>query len=347
MDTFRKITAGVCAVLFVISGVIALLAFNIEGKAFTSATYKQAFENQNLFVRIPKILANALYTSNAENVNADPYLKALSVGDWEATITSLLPPEELKTITANTLDAIFDYLNGNTDSAVISILPIKKQLAGDSGLKALNQILHAQPDCTAEQLLQLGLGLFGGDIALCNPPEELMGLMTPLIESQLQVMTIAFPDEVTLISGARSDTPDDPRPKLDRVRTLMKITPVFPLLFLFILTIFAVRSLMDWLRWWGWPFLITGGVTSLIALLGAPVLALIFQAVLKTQGPNFIPTILISTMSETVGAVTGQILEPVAIEGLVLAILGLGMVIVAAYLVRKDSTPRREVAKSN
>ena len=42
--------------------------------------------------------------------------------------------------------------------------------------------------CTAEQLLQLGLGLLGGDIKLCNPPEELTGLATPLIESQLQVM---------------------------------------------------------------------------------------------------------------------------------------------------------------
>ena len=31
MGAFRKIVAGICAVLFVISGVVALLAFNIEG----------------------------------------------------------------------------------------------------------------------------------------------------------------------------------------------------------------------------------------------------------------------------------------------------------------------------
>ena len=347
MDIFRKIIAGSCAALFVISGVIALLAFNIESKVFTSATYKQAFENLNLYERMPEILANALYASNAEDGNADPYLKALSIEDWKATIASLLPPEELRTITNNTLDAVFDYLNGKTDSAVISLLPIKQHLKGDSGMEALKQILHAQPDCTAEQLLQLGLGLFGGDITLCNPPEELMGLMTPLIESQLQVMATAFPDEVTLISGERTSTPEDPRLRLDRFRTLMKITPVFPLLFLFVLTIFAIRSLIDWFKWWGYPFLITGAVTSLIALLGAPVLALIIQAVLQTQGPNFIPPILISTMSETMSAVTSQILKPVLIEGFVLAVLGLGINIVAIYLVRKDSMPRREAAKSN
>jgi len=72
MDIFRKIIAGICAVLFVISGVIALFAFNIESKAFNSATYKQAFENQNLYERMPEILANALHTSIAENVNAPP-----------------------------------------------------------------------------------------------------------------------------------------------------------------------------------------------------------------------------------------------------------------------------------
>ena len=253
----------------------------------------------------------------------------------------------IRTITNNTLDAVFDYLNGKTDSAVISLLPIKQHLKGASGMEALKQILHAQPDCTAEQLLQLGLGLFGGDITLCNPPEELMGLMTPLIESQLQVMATAFPDEVTLISGERTSTPEDPRLRLDRFRTLMKITPIFPLLFLFILTVFVIRSLIDWFKWWGYPFLITGGVTSLTALLGAPMLGLIIQVLLQTQAAGFLPPIFFSAMKETISAVTSQILKPVLIEGFVLAVLGLGMVIVATYLVRKDSTSRFKGEKSN
>jgi flagellar basal body-associated protein FliL len=63
MDTFRKIIAGICAVLFVISAVFALFAFNIESKAFNSTTYQKAFEKQNLYERMPEILANALHTS--------------------------------------------------------------------------------------------------------------------------------------------------------------------------------------------------------------------------------------------------------------------------------------------
>ena len=338
MDLFRKFLAWICALLFTLTGITTLLFFNIERTAFSSATYKQAFENQKLYERMPEILASALFTSTAENVNADPYLKALTFEDWEATITSLLPPEELKALADSTLDAVFDYINGKTDSAVISLLPFKSHLTGNSGVEAIRKILQAQPACTPEQLLQIGLGFIKtGDVALCNPPEELMGLMTPVIESQLQVMTIAVPDQVTLIPATRSGTSADPRIKLNWLRTVMKIMPVFPLLFLFCVTIFAVRSLVDWLKWWGYPFLITGGITALIALLGAPILGYIIQLVLQSQGASFIPPILFSAIGETVGAVTSQILKPVLIEGSILTVIGLGMVLTALFAAKKEN----------
>lgn len=332
MDTFRKIVAGICALLFIITGVIALLAFNIESKAFDSETYKQAFENQKLYEHMPEILANALHISIAKNENAAPYLKPLTVTDWQATITFLLPPEELKVITDGALESVFDYLNGKADSAVISLLPFKTHLAGPSGMEVIKQILRVQPACTTEQLLQLGLGLLGGNIKLCNPPEELMGLMTPLIESQLQVLTVAIPDQVTLISGANGNASADPRIKLDRVRAVMKVTPFFPLLFLFALSVFAVRTLTGWLKWWGYPFLITGAISALFAWFGAPIFGLVVQRVLQNQGARFLPPIFFSTLQETVSVVTSQILKPTVIEGAILAVLGLVMVLVKAYL---------------
>lgn len=335
MAVFNKFIAWICAILFVISGVVALLFFNVERKAFNSATYKQAFEQQNLYERTPGILANALYAVNTGNANANPYLKTLTVDNWQTTITALLPPEELKALTDNTLDSVFDYLNGKTNSAAISLLPFKTHLVGPSGIAVLTQILGTQPNCTTEQLLQLGLGLLGGEVGLCNPPEELMGLMTPLIESQLQVMTTTFPDEITLISGTRSGASNDPRIKLNRVRAVMKVTPFFPLFFLFGLSVFAIRSLMDWLKWWSYPFLVTGAISSLMALIGSPIISLIVQRAIQKQAAGFIPPLILSTLMETVNAVTNQILKPVAIEGLVLAISGLIMALVAIYVSKR------------
>jgi hypothetical protein len=262
-------------------------------------------------------------------------LKALTVADWQATITSLLPPDEIKTLTDAALVSVFDYLNGKSDSAVISLSPFKTQLTGPAGLEVVKQILRAQPDCTAQQLLQLGLGFLSGDVGLCNPPEELMGLINPLIETQLQVMTLTIPDQVTLIPGSQNNPTADPRINLDRARALMKVSPFFPLFFLFGISAFAIRSLVGWFKWWGYPFLITGAVSALIAFLGAPAFGLMVQNLLEKQGSGSIPPILFSSMRETVSVVTSEILKPVALEGLVLAILGLGMVIVALYLTEK------------
>jgi hypothetical protein len=338
MNSIGKILAGVCAFFFVTSGVIALLALNIEGKAFSAETYKQTFEKQNLYERMPAILGSALAASIAEGGNANPYLTVLASSDWEASIVSILPPEELRVLTNEVLDSTFDYLNGKTDSAVISLLSFKQYLAGDSGVNVVRQILRAQPDCTMEQLTQIGLALLtGGDISLCNPPEEMMSMLTPLLKSQLQFITLAFPDEVILIPDTQSGTPSDPRIQLNTARLLMKLSLLLPLAFLFAMTLFAVRSLTDWLKWWGLPFLILGGISLLAALLGSTTLGFIIQRIILNQGFGFLPPTLLATMRETVNAVAQQILDPVVMQGILLAILGLLLFLVGVYLTKKQS----------
>jgi hypothetical protein len=336
MKIIGNFIAGICAVLFVISGVIALLSFNIERKAFSSDTYKQAFEDQNLYERMPDVLAVALSASITKSGNTNPLLNLLSTEDWRTSIAALLPPEELKAITDNALDATFNYLDGKTDSAVVFLTPLKVYLVSDGGVEAVTQLLQAQPDCTTEQLTQIALGLLsGGDLLLCNPPQEVMGFVTPLIESQLQVMTLGFPDEVTLISGEKSNTPDDPRIRINRMRAVMKLTPAFPLLFLLAIAIFAVRSFREWLAWWGAPIMLTGGASLLIALLGTPTVGFVIGRVMQNQASEFMPPILLETMQETARGVASEILNPVAIEGVVLFLLGLGMTGIALFFTKK------------
>jgi len=331
--------AGLCAVLFVISAVGALLLFNIERKAFSSEAYKQAFENQNLYERMPEVLATAISASITEGGNTNPLLGILSMEDWGKSIKALLPPDELKSITNNALDSIFDYLNGKSNSAVVSLTSLKGYLTGGAGVNAVVQLLRTQPDCTTEQLMQIALGALAGDnIVFCNPPDEVMGLVTPMIGSQLQLITLAFPDEVTIISGEKSNTPDDPRIQVNRTRSAMKLTLVFPFMFLLATTIFAVRSLREWLTWWGWSFTFTGGISLLIALLGSPVIGLIIGLAMQKKTYAFIPPTLITTIQETASEVAHQILIPVTVEGLVLLLLGAGMISATIFIARKGSS---------
>ncbi|HEX6271275.1 MAG TPA: hypothetical protein VFZ43_13640 [Anaerolineales bacterium] len=346
MRTLGNFIAGVCAIFFIITGVLALLFFNIERKAFSAETYKQAFESQQLYDRMPGILADVLTTAIAQNAQASTYLKSFSVQDWESAISVLVPPEELKVLANSTLDSIFNYLNGRTNSAVISLLPFKSHLAGPTGMQAVLQLLRSQPACTVDQILQMTFALLGGgDLIFCNPPPEAVEVVRPLIEGQLQFMIISFPNEITLISTEHSGTPEDPRLNLRITRAVMQVTPLFPMVFLLGLTIFAVRGLIDWLNWWGWPFLFTGVISLLVALPGAFLVGFIIQWILESQ-VSFIPAVLLSALRETVSAIAGEILEPVVIIGFALAGMGLLMILVAAvlsYSQRDRTIPRAPV----
>lgn len=339
MRSFGQMFAAICAILFVVSSVLVLLAFNIEAQAFSSKTYKQAFEDQRLYERMPSILATALAGYVGQAGGALPFLQLLTVEDWQNNIAILLPPEELRAIANNALDSTFDYLNGQSDSVVISLLPVKAQLSGEAGVQLILEILRRQPACTPEQLTQMALGLFGGQIALCNPPDQAIGLMLPFIQAQVQSMTGIFPNELTLISPAMSGTAVDPRARLNRVRTIIRLTPLIPALLLLGIAVFAARSLVDWLTWWGWPLMAAGGMSALIGLFGAPVIGGILQVLIQTQGTFLIPPVLASPIAETASAVTRQMLIPVTVQGLILGVVGLAMVIFATLLAQRPSEP--------
>jgi hypothetical protein len=332
----EKTLAALAAVLFIVSGVFSLLFFNIERKAFVSATYKQAFEEQRLYERMPVLLAAVLQASISQNPNAFLFLKELSVEDWQTTIALLLPPEELRAMADSTLDSTFDYINSRSDTVVISLLPIKARLTGAEGVTVIKSFLQTQPACTIEQLTQMGLGFLGGEIALCNPPPEALGLFEPLIQSQLQTLTTVFPNEVTMISGTVGGKGDDPRLQLHMVRSAIRFSPFFAILFFLAVALFAVRSLRDFFVWLGWPLFITGTITGVIGLVGAPAIGLLLQFLFETQGLVFLPPLLASTIGQTAGAVAGQILIPVTIQGFVMAVVGLMMVMIGAFLPRPE-----------
>lgn len=331
MREIQKVLAWGYAVLLIISGATALFLFNIEQRAFSAESYKQAFEKQGLYVRMPSILAEALHDSIIRDENSTPYLEALTVSDWEVSIANLLPPDELKAISDAALDSVFAYLNNETDSASISLVLLKRQISGPQGVELVTEILNAQPDCSLEQLMQMGLGFLSGELTLCNPPEEMMGLVTPVIETQLQLMTSSIPDEIKLISSEKNNPADDPRTHLTTLRTFMKWTAVFPLIFLFGVTMFAVRSLQDWLKWWGYSFLITGAISLFFALVGSPILGLAVQAAIQRQEAGFLPPVLVPVLGETVSSVARQTLLPVIIQGAVIGAIGLGMVVAELF----------------
>ena len=89
--------------------------------------------------------------------------------------------------------------------------------------------------------------------------------------------------------------------------------------------------------WWGWPVFITGASALIVALLGSPTIGFVVSRFMQIQAANLIPPSLLAIMQETASSVTREILQPVTLEGLILAVIGLTMAIAAVFVVqRKD-----------
>jgi hypothetical protein len=337
LKTIGTILAGLCAALFVLTGVAALFLFNIERRAFSAQPYKRAFEKLGLYDRMPSILATSLFTSPAAvNGVENPIWALLTSPGLDSGLSTLLPPAELKLMTDGSLDSIFAYINGEADTASIPLTPIKNHLSSPAGVEAVLELLNTQPVCTAEQLFQIGLAaLSGSGFLLCNPPPEALEIFKPVIQAQLQFTASILPNDITVIAGLQSGTADDPRIQLNLIRAVMRITPFFPIVFILLTTIFAVRDLKTFLNWWGYPILATGTISFLLALAGAPLIGLIIQFLIETQAAQITSEALLSALRETTSAVAREILNPILVQGLILAVPGFVMILAAFLLHRR------------
>ncbi len=396
LGALAKISAAFCALLFILTTLLALLAFNLERRLFNPRTYERVLSNQNFYVKMPGILAAVL--SESANTNLDPcrdnpiacgagerlpvenacfenalglenyqtlasnqrkptleeisladdclkaygldttvseggpapFMQNLSAQDWEVILTALFPPEELKVFADHALETVFAYVNGKSDSAVVSMVSLKKRLSGEAGIQVVKQLMDSQPACTVEQLsLLTDKSEEGSDTPICKPPEELLPTILPIMQAQLQLAAAGIPDEATLIPPV---TNEDGKGGLMTLRMLMRLSPIIPLIFLLGITIFAIRSLITWLFWWGYP-LIAAGISGMITGLGSMtfissrITDFIFEKV-----PAGTPAILIQTIIALTNDIIRQTLKPVIGQGIFLLILGMSMIGSAYYV---------------
>ena len=339
MKTTGKILAGICATFFVLSSVIAIILFNIERKSFSAETYKQAFREQGVYESAPSVFADVIISSSEAPNGIASITSLLSRGNLTFVISSILPPSEMEQLLNAVFESFIAYLNSETDTISIPLTSLKQYAASGAAAQALTEIIRVQPECTADQLWQMGLNLLSPNpmLILCSPPDHLMNLVLPFFQTKLVAITSTLPDEL-IIAGDSQPGLLEFRTRLEKARTIMKLTPALPLFLLLGIVIFTVRSLDDWLRWWGIPFVLAGIISILFALIGAPVVRFFLQTVLM-QGNADMPVIFLNMMSNVTGSIVGLILRPVAIQGIILTLIGVGMV-GASYLSNKTQSPK-------
>ena len=205
---------------------------------------------------------------------------------------------------------------------------LKQSLASSKGLDAALTIIKSQPDCTVAQLANM-IASFGQE--LCNPPAQMLKLVSPFIQAELQAVAAAIPDQVDLIH-TNTASQQSAMETLKVLRLVMRLSPLLPLALLFAITLIAVRSFKSWLNWWGWPLLLTGLPGAVIGFGGAPLLRTMMERAISKRLPADIPLEVMDTIRKIVDASLREMLKPAGWEGLFLFVAGVCMVLVAAFL---------------
>jgi hypothetical protein len=336
MNSTKKFIGIFFAGLFIFTAVPALIFFNFDRRAFSAETYQKAFVNSDFYDKLPVVLAETMVSTSTDQSKLPVVMRGMSQEAWEAFFRTLLPQQTLEVMGADVLNSTFTYLDMQTDSVQLSLIPLKTSMVSDSGVQAVYALLNTQADCTFEQLLQTATDLFtNGEMQFCKPPAELYSMLTPVIQGQMQFAVDAVPDQIILVSKPPAN---DPRAKLQIVRMGMRLSPIIPLVFLLLMTIFTVNSLKSWLTWWGIPLFITGILASLFSLSGAPIFGVILQRILVSRMPDFLPTVLLGYANDLASAMLQAWLNPVLWQGLAIALIGLIMTVASYFIMEKSTT---------
>ena len=332
LSAIAKITAVLCAIFFIATALAGLFLFNTERIAFNPNPYKTALANENFYQRLPSMLGEVLARDASESNM--PFARQLTSQNWTTIVQTLLSPEQLHSMTEEAITEIFAYLNNETSDPQVSLLPLKQRLSGPAGLDAAINLIHAQPDCTAEQLVQLTAS-FGQ--VLCNPPQDALNLAKPILQSQLNVIANQIPDQISLMGA---DSQSLRLRNLRFVRFIMQLSPLIPLAFLFGITIFAVRTFKGWLAWWGWPFLIAGVIGAISGFSSAPLLRTAIENYILRRTQLTIPSELTDVVRTMMDDMLRKIFQPAGRQALILTGIGLGMLIIT-FLISQTEKNRR------
>ena len=365
MRTCGRFVAGVFAFFFIVSASLTLLLYNLDATMLNSETYKMALIEEDIYARLPGFVGQQIQygmtynpclespdqcedDSGPENPEAGPpaYFRILSDDDWEHLIATLLEPEWLQTTVESVLDQVFENLNSDAPSEPISIslVELKAKLGGPVGYQALLALLEKQPECTPEQILQLSEAqLFGGemdDFLLCNPPETLMDIVDPLMREAIQSAASAIPEEMTFelpfldMSGSTNiqEFRGDPIQSVFAARRLLRFALLIPITFLLLVTIFGVRSIRDWLLWWGVPLLFTGLISLVFSTLSLPILGWVVSRLMGEATLAGVTPELFSIGVDLGNAVFSQVTRKIMVQAGVMAAIGFGFTISAFFV---------------
>ncbi len=298
-----------------------------------------AAENSRVQACISKIQPDLQVTSSGSG-GVLSFFRHIRGPDLESVIAPLLPPAQMKPLADSFLDQLFAFLNGRQDRITLDLSGIKGALKGPGGLETLLLIIRSQPPCGLDQLQQLlQITLTGqGTLTLCSPAPDLLALLTPFSQTQLDAAVDVMPEEQAFTpvqAGSNRNFGPFGRGTVGAFRLMvtgMRVSLLVPWVFLVLVTLLAVRTVKDLLRWWGFAFLSAGILVILIGLIGPALFEPAWVGLLSGHVPDGLSVGLVGTAHDVVRAVLVPFWQRLDILGAAMAIPGLVMAFASAFV---------------
>lgn len=355
MRSFLQFLAGIVAIFFVITAVLALFLTNLFTVIANRELIKESLSNLDSLVveNVPTFVAQTLEQQARERglapINLDEAL-------LQQSMATLLPPGWIEAQADTAVDTVYDMLEtGNLDNAELEIdtSPLLDRFRGEPGQAVVRNIVASLPVCT--QPINPA-DLLGPTVTIpdCLPP----GVPTEQVSQQVHARLVQALDSNPQLSSefgvvriplfspeqqAQNEELVQARAQLLRLQRTFAfmqqwgwILWLLPFSCLLLITLLAVRSGSEWGLWWGWPMVGTAVLVLFVSLI-FPAITTFLLRQLPTD-----PTALVGSVQQMgvrlVTAVTDTWLNRVNIQAAVM--FGAGLL----FLLLGFATRRRKAA---
>jgi len=111
-----------------------------------------------------------------------------------------------------------------------------------------------------------------------------------------------------------------------------------PLFLLSIITVIVVRSTKSWLKWWGYPLLISGGIGLLLSFLTKPIMQALFDARILNESSGGVSVNMLELVYDLFEAITHAFTQQSALLAFYSALFGLIMLLGVFFLDRREKS---------
>jgi len=268
--------------------------------------------------------------------------------NWKNFREALLPEQVISSWIDVTINGFYNWLNTEDQAPYIrwDMIPLKDNMSGPAGEEAVIAFYDSLPDCTDIQMEDMQTEP-GEPLPRAKMVKELCKLSTFPHSEQIEVyndvmrmVVNATPPEYNatktlLRQGGAEDGIFTLKWNLRQMRWNMDTALLVPLFVLFLILIFAVRSLEALGQWWGIP--LVGG--SLIALITALLYKPLWTGILTDRMPEAIPqtSLLYHELIDGSSRVIAPVFNPLRWQSFVILLIGVGFLALGFILRMRES----------